>query len=101
VGPIWHGGQYSEAEQLASAYEKSLALAVTQQCHSVAFPSLSTGAYGYPLALAAQTALSTVLAFLREHQQPSCVRFVLFDSGTYTAYAAALREMQDADAIIG
>ncbi len=100
VGPIWHGGQHRAAEQLASAYEKSLAVAVAHQCHSVAFPSLSTGAYGYPVALAAQTALSTVIAFLREHQQPSCVHFVLFDSGTYTAYAAALREMQDADATI-
>jgi O-acetyl-ADP-ribose deacetylase (regulator of RNase III) len=49
---------------------------------------LSTGAYGYPLALAAQTALSTVLAFLREHQQPSCVRFVLFDSGVRRASGA-------------
>ena len=100
VGPIWHGGQHHEADQLASAYAKSLARAVAHQCHSVAFPSLSTGAYGYPVALAAQTALSTVIAFLREHQQPSCVRFVLFDNGTYAAYATALREMQDADATI-
>ena len=100
VGPIWHGGQHRAAEQLASAYEKSLAVAVAHQCHSVAFPSLSTGAYGYPVALAAHTALTTVLAFLRQHEQPSCVRFVLFDSGTYTAYAAALREMQDADTAI-
>jgi O-acetyl-ADP-ribose deacetylase (regulator of RNase III) len=98
VGPIWHGGQHGEAEQLASAYEKSLAVAVAHQCHSVALPSLSTGAYGYPVALAAQTALSTVLAFLRVHQQPSCVRFVLFDSRTYTAYATVLGEMQDVDA---
>ena len=100
VGPIWHGGQHREADQLASAYQKSLAVAVAHQCHSVAFPSLSTGAYGYPVALAAQTALSTVIAFLRAYQQPSCVCFVLFDSGTYTAYAAALRERQDADPTI-
>ena len=100
VGPIWHGGQHREAEQLTSAYEKSLGVAVAHQCLSVAFPSLSTGAYGYPVALAAQTALSTVIAFLRAHQQPSCVRFVLFDSATYIAYAAALREMQDADTTI-
>ena len=100
VGPIWHGGQHREAEQLASAYAKSLAVAVAHQCHSVALPSLSTGAYGYPVILAAQTALTTVIAFLREHQQPSCVRFVLFDSGTYTAYAAALGEMKEVDAII-
>ena len=100
VGPIWHGGQQREAEQLASAYQKSLTVAVAHQCHSVAFPSLSTGAYGYPVALAAHTALTTVLAFLRQHEQPPGVRFVLFDSGTYTAYAAALREMQDADTAI-
>lgn len=100
VGPIWHGGQHREAEQLASAYAKSLALAVAHQCHSVAFPSLSTGAYGYPVPLAAQTALTTVIAFLREHQQPSCVRFVLFDSATYTAYAAALEEIKGADTTI-
>jgi len=100
VGPIWHGGHQREAEQLASAYEKSLAVAVAHQCHSVAFPSLSTGAYGYPVARGAQTALSTVIAFLRAHQQPSGIRFVLFDSATYTAYAAALREMQGVDATI-
>jgi O-acetyl-ADP-ribose deacetylase (regulator of RNase III) len=100
VGPIWHGGQHREAEQLASAYTKSLAMAVAYECHSVALPSLSTGAYGYPVTLAAQTALTTVITFLREHQQPSCVRFVLFDSGTYTAYAAVLGEMQEVDALM-
>jgi len=93
VGPIWHDGQHHEAEQLASAYQKSLAVAVAQQCQSVALPSLSTGAYAYPVALAARTALATVIAFLREHRQPSLVRFVLFDRGTYEAYAAALGEM--------
>jgi O-acetyl-ADP-ribose deacetylase (regulator of RNase III) len=75
-------------------------MAVAYQCRSVAFPSLSTGAYGYPVACGAQTALCTVIAFLREHQQPSCVRFMLFDNGTYTAYAAALGEMQDVDVTI-
>ena len=100
VGPVWHGGQHREAEQLASAYAKGLAVAVAHQCRSVAFPSLSTGAYGYPVALAAQTALSTVIAFLREYQQPSYVCFVLFDSETYTAYATALGEMRGAGATI-
>ena len=100
VGPIWHGGQHQEAQQLASAYQQCLTVAVAQQCHSVAFPSLSTGAYGYPVALAAHTALSTVSAFLRTHQQPSYVRFVLFDNGAYTAYATALGELQGADSTI-
>jgi O-acetyl-ADP-ribose deacetylase (regulator of RNase III) len=98
VGPIWNGGQRREAEQLASAYQKSLAVAVAHQCQSVALPSLSTGAYGYPVTLAAQMALATVVAFLREHRQPSVVRLVLFDSGTYAAYATALAEMHGTDA---
>ena len=97
VGPIWNGGQSREAEQLASAYRKSLEAAVAQQCQSVALPSLSTGAYAYPVALAAHTALATVVAFLREHQQPSLVRFVLFDRGTYEAYARALGELDVTD----
>jgi len=64
----------------------------------MALSSLSTGAYGYPVTLAAQTAPAAVVAFLREHQQPSVVRWVLFDSGTYAAYAAALAEMHGTDA---
>ena len=98
VGPIWNGGQHHEAEQLASAYQKSLALAVAHQCQSVALPSLSTGAYGYPVTLAAQTALATVGAFLREHCQPSVVRLVLFDRETYAVYATTLSAMHDTDA---
>lgn len=94
VGPIWHGGQHQEAEHLASAYHESLALAVAQQCQSVAFPSLSTGAYAYPVAQAARTALTTVIAFLRAHQQPSLVRFVLFDQKTYDAYASVLEDVE-------
>lgn len=97
VGPIWNGGQSHEAEQLASAYRHSLAAAVVQQCQSVALPSLSTGAYGYPVALAAHTALATVVAFLREYRQPSLVRFVLFDRGTYEAYASALEALRITD----
>ena len=93
VGPIWNGGQSQEAEQLASAYRQSLEAAVAQQCQSVALPSLSTGAYAYPVALAAHTALATAVAFLRQYQQPSLVRFVLFDRGTYEAYASALEEL--------
>jgi O-acetyl-ADP-ribose deacetylase len=63
----------------------------------VALPSLSTGAYAYPVALAARTALATVVAFLRERQQPSLVRFVLFDRDTYEAYAGVLAELHVTD----
>jgi O-acetyl-ADP-ribose deacetylase (regulator of RNase III) len=93
VGPIWHDGQHQEPEQLASAYRRSLEVAVAQQCHSIAFPSLSTGAYGYPIAQAADTALRTVTTFLEQHQQPALVRFVLFDDRTYDAYATVLRRL--------
>jgi O-acetyl-ADP-ribose deacetylase (regulator of RNase III) len=90
VGPVWGGGQRGEEEKLASAYRRSLEVAVANGCRSVAFPSLSTGAYGYPVDRAARTALRTVVDFLRDRGQPGLVRFVLFDSSTHDAYAAAL-----------
>jgi O-acetyl-ADP-ribose deacetylase (regulator of RNase III) len=93
VGPIWRGGQQGEEQQLASAYRHSLQAAVQHNCQSVAFPSLSTGAYGYPVAQAARTALRTVVTFLAEQRQPALVRFVLFDTVTYDSYAAALQEV--------
>jgi O-acetyl-ADP-ribose deacetylase (regulator of RNase III) len=94
VGPIWQGGAQAEEALLASAYRHSLQVAVQHRCQSVAFPSLSTGAYGYPIARAARTALRTVRRFLAEHRQPALVRFVLFDAATYDSYAAVLREIE-------
>ena len=93
VGPVWSGGQRGEEEKLASAYQRSLELAVENGCGSVAFPSLSTGAYRYPVDLAAGTALQAVLSFLKENQEPKVVRFVLFDDPTHAAYVAALRNI--------
>ena len=95
VGPVWSGGERGEEERLASAYRRSLELAVENGCGSVAFPSLSTGAYRYPVDLAAGTALSTVITFLQESQKPAVVRFVLFDDPTHAAYVAGLREMME------
>ncbi|MGE3538520.1 MAG: O-acetyl-ADP-ribose deacetylase [Candidatus Tectimicrobiota bacterium] len=97
VGPVWRGGQQQEAVYLASAYHHSLRLAVAQQCHSVAFPSLSTGAYGYPVAQAAQTALRTVLDFVRQQRQPAQVRFVLFDQQTHAIYTTVLQQLLEAE----
>ena len=94
VGPVWSGGQQGEASLLASAYRRSLEVAVVHDCHSVAFPSLSTGAYGYPVEQAAQTALQTVSTFLREYDQPELVRFVLFDAATHATFAAVLSTLQ-------
>lgn len=93
VGPIWQGGGRGEAELLASAYRRSLELAVQSGCQSVAFPALSTGAYGYPMREAARVALSTVIEFLNQHAKPALVRFVLFDRSAYQTFASVLEEL--------
>ena len=85
VGPIWNGGRRGEAELLASAYHRCLELAVQNGCHSIAFPSLSTGLLRYPVDQAARVALRTIIDFLNEQGQPRLVRLVLFDAGTYGA----------------
>ena len=93
VGPIWGGGNRGEAELLAGAYRRCLELAAEHDCRSIAFPALSTGAYRYPIDLAARTALSTAIEFLQEHDRPELVQFVLFNAGAYGAFAAALEEL--------
>ncbi len=93
VGPVWRGGNQQEAELLASAYRRSLELALEYGCQSVAFPALSTGAYGYPMDQAAQVALHTVRDFLAEHGKPELVRFVLFDERAFRHFADALEEL--------
>ncbi len=92
VGPVWSGGNRGEAELLEGAYRSSLELAAAHNCRSVAFPSLSTGAYRYPLDQAARIAISTAIEFLGKHEIPELVRFVLFGPGAYGAFAAALEE---------
>ena len=93
VGPVWGGGSRGEAELLAGAYRRCLELAVENGCRSIAFPSLSTGAYRYPIDRAARIALGTAIEFLQEHGKPERVRFVLFGPGAYGAFAAALEEL--------
>lgn len=93
VGPIWRGGQDRESETLRAAFRKCLDLAVEHQCESIAFPAISTGVYGYPKDLAAEAALQTIREFLETKQQPKLVRIVLFDGGTYGAFARVLESM--------
>ncbi len=93
VGPVFSGGDRGEAQLLAAAYRRCLELAVEHECRSIAFPSLSTGAYRYPIDLAARIALSTTIEFLNQQGRPELVRFVLFDAGAYGAFAAALEEL--------
>ncbi|RMG37513.1 MAG: O-acetyl-ADP-ribose deacetylase [Planctomycetota bacterium] len=93
VGPVWRGGNAREKELLQSCYRRCLELAIENGCESIAFPAISTGAYGYPMDLAAEHSLQAVIDFLREHGKPKLVRFVLFGEGAYGAYCRALEEL--------
>jgi len=93
VGPKYRDGRSGEPETLANAYRNSLALAHRHGLKTVAFPSISTGVYGYPVAKAARVALATVQAFLREHPE-HLVRFVLFSDADLATYTSALQELE-------
>jgi O-acetyl-ADP-ribose deacetylase (regulator of RNase III) len=90
VGPVWRDGTTNEAETLASAYRNSLLLATQYDIASIAFPSISTGAYGFPVALAAPIAISTIRDFIEKQGKPALVKMVLFDRPTFHAYQTAL-----------
>ena len=93
VGPVWYGGKSNEAQILASAYKESLKIADEKKLTSISFPSISTGAYRYPVDKAAKVALDTVILFFKgESASLKEVRFVLFDAKTYEAYQKALKE---------
>lgn len=94
VGPRYRDGRHGEPEFLASAYEKSLLLASGHGIKSVSFPSISTGAYGYPLDQAAKIALRTVLKYLKRHPEVTLVRFVLFGKSAFEGYRKALSELE-------
>jgi O-acetyl-ADP-ribose deacetylase (regulator of RNase III) len=87
VGPRWRGGKHGEARLLASAYRSSLELAASLGCRTVAFPSISTGAYGYPVKQAAEIALGTIMAVLRERPGDfDEVKVVLFSKADFEVY---------------
>jgi O-acetyl-ADP-ribose deacetylase (regulator of RNase III) len=92
VGPVWRGGNHGEAELLASCYRAALTLAAEHGCRSVAFPAISCGVYGYPLADAARIAVGTVRAFLAGHPVPERVILVAFDDAVGMAVRRALDE---------
>ncbi len=95
VGPVWRGGSRKEPDVLASAYTDSLRRAREEGLRTVAFPSISTGAYGYPVERAADVALAAVAEFLGSHEPDfDEVRFVLFSQPDYDAYAAALARIR-------
>ncbi len=90
VGPIWRDGSCNEEETLASAYRESLKLAAQYELKTVSFPSISTGAYGFPLSKAAPIAISTACEFFKEQSSVEEVRFVLFDAFAYNEFETAL-----------
>jgi O-acetyl-ADP-ribose deacetylase len=92
VGPVWRGGNAGEPEQLASCYRRSLEIARQHALRSVAFPGISTGIYGYPVAAAAQVAATTVLSFLRAAELPERVILCTFNEAATLAARAALSE---------
>lgn len=89
VGPVWHGGRSGEAEKLASSYRESIRVADELKLKSIAFPSISTGIFGYPVELAAPGALEAVAEAVQASQHVTDVRFVLFDQTTFDAYSRA------------
>jgi len=91
VGPVYRDGLHQEPELLASCYRESLKLASAQDLQSLAFPSISTGVYGYPMADAAQVALKTVKDYLAQHPEIKLVRFVLFGRPAYEVYQQVLK----------
>jgi O-acetyl-ADP-ribose deacetylase (regulator of RNase III) len=90
VGPVWQGGQSGEPELLAACYRNSLALALRHGCPRVAFPSISTGVYGYPVEDAAPVALAAVREVLDRESALELVRFVLFSEADLRVYQQAL-----------
>ena len=86
VGPVWAGGRQGEAELLRSCYVNSLALAAAHALESIAFPSISTGAYGYPIELAAAIAVAAVREALARAISVRVVRFVCFGVGVLQIY---------------
>jgi O-acetyl-ADP-ribose deacetylase (regulator of RNase III) len=93
VGPIWRGGNAGEPELLADAYRNSLKLAVSRGLRTIAFPSISTGAYGYPVQDASRVALGTVKEFLKNEDALEEVIFVLFSEHDLSVYMDASKEV--------
>ncbi|HBB16135.1 MAG TPA: O-acetyl-ADP-ribose deacetylase [Syntrophus sp. (in: bacteria)] len=92
VGPVWRGGTVGEPELLASCYRRSIELAATVGALTLAFPSISTGIYGYPIELAANVAVTTVRSSLRVHPAMKEVIFCCFSAHDLLVYEGILNE---------
>ena len=93
VGPVWHGGTCSEDDSLAQCYRNSLKLAAQHKVKSIAFPSISTGAYCFPLERATRIALTEIKTFLKDDPSIERVVLVCFNKEVYSVYQAVAREV--------
>ncbi len=93
VGPIWRGGNEGESHQLARAYENSLRLAAEKGLRTIAFPAISTGAYGYPSEKAAKTAIKTTAAHLQENTTIEEITLVTYTHEDYRTHVEAAEEI--------
>ena len=91
VGPVWRGGNHNESVLLESCYRNSLQLAVDHGLHSLAFPGISTGIYGYPKQTAAEIATGTIRKWMKEHDLPDRILFVVFDEENERIYNTLLQ----------
>ena len=96
-GPVYQGGTKGEEKILASCYQNSLKIAASYGLKTVAFPSISTGIYGYPVEKASRTAVREILTFLRTQSMIKEVTMICFDAGTQKAYEEAWREINEVD----
>lgn len=90
VGPVWHGGNHGEPEALASCYRESLKLAVKYKLKTIAFPAISCGVYGYPLAQAVSIAVQTAREFLKTAESFTTVYFVCFNVECFKKYKCVI-----------
>ena len=95
VGPVWKGGGHSEEKLLANAYRNCLRVAKESGIRSIAFPSISTGVYGFPVDKASRIAIKEITAHLEQNTIPEKVFFVCFDERTYQTYSSAVLKFPD------
>jgi O-acetyl-ADP-ribose deacetylase (regulator of RNase III) len=93
VGPIWRGGNSNEDQFLENCYKNSLKRAVENEIKTIAFPSISTGVYGFPIERASRIALNTAKSFLEKNESIQKVTFVCFGSHDYQVYQRAIKEV--------
>lgn len=91
VGPVWNGGKYNEPDKLKNCYLNSLNLAKEYNLKTIAFPSISTGIYGYPIETASKIAIETVISFLNKNRIPEKVTFVCFSENDLKVYQENLK----------